>query len=205
MDVIGRTFGNYRVVAKISEGGMGAVFIAEHVLIGRRVALKLLLKHFSTDGTATRRFLNEARAVNAIRHPHIVDITDVGTTPEGQHFLAMELLEGQTLADRLKEGPLLVKTAVGIAAQVAGALAAAHHKNIVHRDLKPGNIFLARHGDDAAFVKVLDFGIAKLAGQDMAASFQTKTGDVFGTPFYMSPEQCEGTASTRHGAARTCG
>ena len=180
----------------LGTGGMGAVYLAEHPLIGKRVAIKVLHPEFASDPGAVSRFFGEARAVNEIGHASIVDIIDFGQV-EGQAtplvYLIMEYLEGKSLAQWLRDGgPLPAPTALAVAAEVADALAASHDRGIVHRDLKPDNIFLVRRprgGGDA--VKVLDFGIAKLCG-DGRNSARTRTGVVMGTPSYMSPEQCEG-------------
>jgi len=183
--LIGATIGNYRVVAKLGEGGMGEVYRAEHPLIGKKVAIKVL-REDSPD--AAERFFNEARLVNEIGHPNIVDIVDYGVVekPTGRFvYLIMELLAGEPLAGVLaREGRLLAPRAAGIALQIADALGACHRKGVIHRDLKPDNVVLLR-GD---FVKVLDFGIAKLA----SARPHTDRGMVVGTPAYMAPEQCEG-------------
>ena len=183
--LIGATIGNYRVVAKLGEGGMGAVYLAEHPLIGKKVAIKIV-REDSTD--VAERFFNEARLVNDIGHAHIVDVVDYGVVekPTGRFvYLIMEFLAGEPLSALLgREGTLLPERAVAIALQIADALAACHQKGVIHRDLKPDNVFLVR-GD---FVKVLDFGIAKLA----SARPNTDRGMVVGTPAYMAPEQCEG-------------
>jgi serine/threonine protein kinase len=190
--LIGATVGNYRVMAKLGEGGMGIVYLAEHPLIGKRVALKVLHEEHGRNPEIITRFFNEARAVNEIGHPNIVDILDYGVVhlPHGGGFvyIIMEYLAGEPLARLLlREAPLAPERALAIAGQVAEALAAAHQKGVVHRDLKPDNIIIGA-GDR---VKVLDFGIAKLTNLDGAA-VQTRTGVVLGTPAYMSPEQCEG-------------
>src|SRR5262249_46856431 len=174
--------GNYRVVAKLGEGGMGAVYLAEHPLIGKKVALKVLRED---NAEAAERFFNEARAVNAIGHPNIVDILDYGVVGSSV-YLIMELLVGESLGALLaREAPLPVERALPIAVQIADALAACHAKGVIHRDLKPDNVFLLA-GDR---VKLLDFGIAKLTSGQRR---ETGKGMVIGTPAYMSPEQCEG-------------
>jgi eukaryotic-like serine/threonine-protein kinase len=190
--VVGKTVGNYKVLAQIGEGGMGAVYLAEHPLIGKKVAIKVLHAELSRVQDAVSRFFTEARAVNAIGHENIIDIADFGSMPEGETYFIMELLEGDTLAQRLRKGgTMTVPVAMEIIGQVCSALSAAHAHGIIHRDLKPDNIFLVRRGGRDTFVKVLDFGIAKLI-VDTPGSAKTRTGVVIGTPHYMSPEQCTG-------------
>jgi serine/threonine-protein kinase len=200
--MIGQSFGNYRVTGLIGEGGMGVVYAAEHPAIGRRAAVKILRSGLTDNPDIMRRFFNEARAANAIRHPGIVEVFDSGTLPSGVSYIVMELLDGESLAARLrKAGKLPPAEARALAAQMASVLAAAHAAGIVHRDLKPDNLFLVAddRDPDAEIVKVLDFGIAKL-GIDAAhdAKFRTRTGAVMGTPSYMSPEQCRGTKEVDH-------
>ncbi len=202
--MIGETFGNYRVTELIGEGGMGVVYLAEHPGIGRRAAVKVLRPGLTDNPELTKRFFNEARAANAIRHPGIVEVFDCGTLPSGTSYIVMELLEGENLAARLRQvGRLPSADARRIAGQTASALAAAHAAGIVHRDLKPDNLFLVPDYRDssAELVKVLDFGIAKLAQQGSEiSSVRTRTGSVMGTPAYMSPEQCRGTRQIDHRA-----
>jgi serine/threonine protein kinase len=199
--LIGQRFGNYRALSLLGEGGMGSVYLAEHPDIGRKVAVKVLRVELSRDTQLLGRFLNEARAANAIRHPNIIEILDSGTTPEGMPYLVMELLEGEVLASRMRRlGRLPLPTALEFAYQTASAVGAAHRKGIVHRDLKPDNLFLVPDQNDAARerVKVLDFGIAKLQVQAMGDSVKTRTGTLMGTPVYMSPEQAMGTREVDH-------
>jgi serine/threonine-protein kinase len=200
--MIGQTVGNYRVTELIGEGGMGIVYLAEHPAIGRRAAVKILRASLTDNPEITKRFFNEARAANAIRHPGIVEVFDCGTLPTGASYIVMELLEGENLAARLRRvGRLPLAEARHIAAQTASALAAAHAAGIVHRDLKPDNLFLVPDERDASseLVKVLDFGIAKLGQQGSnTSSVRTRTGSVMGTPAYMSPEQCRGTREIDH-------
>lgn len=194
----GRTVGPYLIGRRLGEGGMGTVYLAEHTVIGRKAAIKLLNSEVSTDADAVSRFFTEARAVNQIRHPNIVEVTDFGTA-DGRHYIVMEYLEGETLAGRLDRAGLLPEEAVShIGRQVASALGAAHEQGMVHRDLKPANIFLRQHPDYPDFVKVLDFGIAKLLAPGAALGHQTRVGTVMGTPSYMSPEQCLGEADLDH-------
>ncbi len=194
--MVGTRFGNYRSISLLGEGGMGAVYLAEHPEIGRRVAVKVLHTDLTRDPQLLTRFLNEARAANAIHHPNIIEILDSGTTDGGMPYLVMELLEGETLAARVRRlGKLSLAEALDIAYQTASAVGAAHRKNIVHRDLKPDNLFIiADHSNPGRErVKVLDFGIAKLQAKTTPGMMvQTRTGTVMGTPAYMSPEQCLG-------------
>jgi len=179
---------------------MGAVYLAEHPGIGRRVAIKVLKSELGHDPQLLTRFLNEARAANAIRHPNIIEVLDSGTTERGASYLVMELLEGESLSGRIKRlSRLDERSAIEIAMQTASGLGAAHAKGIIHRDLKPDNLFVIPEESDAARerVKILDFGIAKLhlmAGD----SLKTRTGTLMGTPVYMSPEQCLGTKEVDH-------
>jgi serine/threonine-protein kinase len=207
--MIGQQFGNYRVLSLLGEGGMGAVYLAEHPGIGRRVAVKVLHKQFSGDEQLLGRLLNEARAANAIRHPNIIEILDSGMRDDGTPYLVMELLEGESLGGRLRRvGPLPIGDAIAFTLQTASALGAAHKKGIVHRDLKPDNLFIVGlSADESARVeadgpnermKVLDFGIAKLQMPQPGDSVKTRTGTLMGTPIYMSPEQCRGTKTVDH-------
>jgi len=197
MSLIGQNIGNYRIAAKLGEGGMGAVYLGEHPLIGKRVAIKVLLDELAARQDIVQRFFNEAKAVNDIGHQNIVDVLDFGRTRvDGSGaetvYLVMELLDGESLAARIRRQPLSIAETLHIMEQCCSALHASHGKGVVHRDLKPENIFLCPRGADPLFVKVLDFGIAKLTG-DGPASQKTRTGAVIGTPAYMSPEQCRGT------------
>jgi serine/threonine-protein kinase len=188
--------GQYRVTATIGRGGMGVVHAAEHSLLGRRAAIKVLRSELSRDQDAVRRFFNEARAAAAIRHPGIVEIYDFGWTPDGAAFIVMEYLEGESLTRRAERALFRWPAVLAIARQIAGALAAAHAMGIVHRDLKPDNVFLVPDPDvpGGERIKLLDFGIAKLAVASSTLHSVTQTGAVIGTPRYMSPEQCRGVA-----------
>ncbi len=186
--MIGAVLGNYRVVRQLGAGAMGSVYLAEHALMGRKAAVKTIHPELASDPENIARFLTEARSVNDIRHPNIVEVTDFGQN-EDRYYLIMELLEGETLADRLdRVGVLPPGTACHIGAQVAAALGSAHEHGFVHRDLKPQNIFLTAHPDYPDYVKVLDFGITKLIGKSQSG--RTQVGTILGTPHYMSPEQC---------------
>jgi serine/threonine protein kinase len=185
---------HYRLIEKIGEGGMGVVWKAEDTRLHRHVALKFVLEAGTRNAGAVDRHLREARAASALNHPNICAIYDIGEW-EGRRFIAMELLEGRGLDQRVGHGPFDVDTAIDLAIQIADALDAAHAKGIVHRDIKPANIFVTDHGQS----KVLDFGLATLAagpegmpGSDDATRTSldnTTPGSVMGTVSYMSPEQ----------------
>jgi eukaryotic-like serine/threonine-protein kinase len=194
--LVGEVVGNYRISDLVGSGGMGAVYRAEHVLLGKRVAVKVLLPERSTSQEIIDRFFNEAKAASLIKDPGIVEVFDFGRLPDGNAYIVMELLEGETLGDRLKRQRLLSPNhACSIARHVAGTLAAAHAHKIIHRDLKPDNVFLVK---DPAMprgerTKLLDFGIAKLQSNSQPSDLvKTETGRLMGTPYYMSPEQCKG-------------
>jgi eukaryotic-like serine/threonine-protein kinase len=190
--LIGETVGNYKLLDVLGEGGMGAVYKAEHILIGKKVALKMLHAEYSEKPEIVQRFFTEAKAVNRIGHRNIVDISDYGQSDEGRPYFIMELLEGIELAKEIeKKGAMDTRRVLNILKQAVSALEASHKHGIVHRDLKPENIFLISMGDSQDFVKVLDFGIAKLQEGDKGHS-KTKTGLIMGTPAYMAPEQAEG-------------
>jgi serine/threonine-protein kinase len=192
-DLVGQVVADrYHVIKKLGEGGMGQVYLAEHVKMGRRSAIKVMNPSMVHDPDAVARFNREASNASRITHPNVCAIYDFGETPDGLIYLAMEFVEGEPLTDLLeRDGALPMPRAVGIFTQVAEALQAAHDLGIVHRDLKPDNIMLAqRKGHDV--VKVVDFGIAKAVGGDESGQKVTKTGLVVGTPEFMSPEQLSG-------------
>ena len=195
--MIGVTVGSYCVTQKLSVGGMGTVYKAEHVLIGKLAAVKVLHPELCHNRDIVNRFFNEAKATTQIKHPGIVEVFDFGYLPSGDAFIVMEFLEGMSLAQRLEtRGKLEEGEAAMLLKSVCSALGAAHAKKIVHRDLKPDNIFLVPDPEAATGErpKLLDFGIAKLNEIGLAGS-NTKTGAVMGTPTYMSPEQCRGTGN----------
>jgi len=193
----GQSIGNYRILNKIGTGGMGAVYLAEHPLIGKRVALKVIHRELAGNREVVSRFFQEARAVNKIGNEHIVEIHDFGVTPEGDHFYIMEYLEGRTLASVLSRDKALdVMRSLHVGAQIASALAAAHAAGIIHRDLKPDNIMLMARLGEQDFVKVLDFGLAKVFSAGTAV--KTAAGVLLGTPQYMSPEACESKRDIDH-------
>ncbi|NLE86644.1 MAG: serine/threonine protein kinase [Myxococcales bacterium] len=193
--------GAYRVVRALDSGGMGQVYEAEHIRLRRRLAVKIMAGHLAQDANALARFHREAEIVSQLEHPHIVQVVDFDTTPQGQPFLVMEFLRGTSLEARLHQGTLLpVAEALKIATQAAAGLAAAHILGVVHRDLKPANVFLvdgkASGWPDELFVKLLDFGISKRADQKRGL---TGEFDILGTPDYMAPEQALGkTAAVDH-------
>jgi serine/threonine-protein kinase len=198
----GRSIGAYRVVKKIGEGGMGKVYIAEHELLGKKVAIKVLLPEHSQNPEIVQRFFNEARAATRINHPGIVEIYDFGHDVDGSAYIVMEALRGESLGARLeRERVLSPQAAARLAKHIAGALGQAHREGIVHRDLKPDNIFVVPDPDvpGGERTKILDFGIAKLA-EGTAAGVKTRAGAVIGTPTYMAPEQFRGAGAVDHRA-----
>ncbi len=194
-DLIGQVLDQrYRIRSLLGEGGMGQVYEAEHVQLGKRLAVKVLHPLYSTEDEVVERFRREARAASSIGHPNIVNVTDSGTTPDGRAYFVMELLDGMELADVItQEGPLDYERAVDIAIQVCQALGAAHKVGIIHRDMKPENVYLTTVGARTDVVKILDFGIAKSARLERVRGGQlTEPGLAVGTPEYMAPEQAAG-------------
>ena len=198
----------YRIVRVIGQGGMGVVFEAEHINFGKRIAVKVMLEKYALDTEAIARFHREALAASRIGNQHIIDIHDMGQTPDGRMFVAMELLDGAPLSTILEaSGPMPPWRAIHIMRQVLRAVGAAHAKGIIHRDLKPDNIFLVNEDDHHDFVKLLDFGISKVVdvNEQIAATKLTTTGVVIGTPLYMAPEQAMGNPIDGGADVYSCG
>jgi eukaryotic-like serine/threonine-protein kinase len=202
LDMVGATLsGRYLVTRKIGQGGMGAVYEATHTMIGKRVAVKVLLEKYAKRDALVARLKKEAELASSVQNEHIIDVTDFGQTDDGRTFVVMEFLEGESLAECLaRETRLPEQRVLRIAHQAASALAAAHKKGIVHRDIKPENLFLLRRKEQD-FVKVVDFGISKslrASGDEEEPPRLTQTGMVLGTPLYMSPEQARGDDELDH-------
>ena len=184
--------GRYRLTRLLGQGGMGEVYAAEHVHITKRVAVKVLHPEIGSNPEALARFKQEAQSASSIGHDNIVLIDDFGQMDDGRFYLCMEFLEGASLAEEMAiPGAMESVRALSLMLQVCDGLSAAHKKGIVHRDMKPENVFITRRSDGEELVKILDFGIAKVSGTDENQGL-TKTGTVFGTPHYMSPEQALG-------------
>ncbi|MBW2264206.1 MAG: serine/threonine protein kinase, partial [Deltaproteobacteria bacterium] len=185
----------YRIIEPLGQGGMAKVYLAENERVGRKFALKILSSVLALDADIVERFFREARTSASLRHPHIVDVVDCGTTEQNVPFMVMELLDGEDVDGVMsREGKFEVNRALDIAAWAADALEAAHSEGIVHRDIKPSNLFLETIRAGGEQLKVLDFGIVRLMGD----SRLTKCGEVLGTPLYMSPEQARGDADLDH-------
>lgn len=198
--MVGQRIGKYSIVRKLGEGGMGAVYLAQHAQIGTRAAIKVLLPRHSHNRNVVRRFFNEARATAKIKHPGLVEVFDFGELEDGSSYLVMEWLEGETLGARISHRSLGPALTAEIGRQIALAVQAAHAHGIVHRDLKPENVFLVSDSDmpHGVRVKVLDFGVAKLRANGPID--RTASALLLGTPAYMAPEQCRGAASVDHRA-----
>jgi serine/threonine protein kinase len=195
-DLIGRTIGSYRVDRLLGKGGMGSVYMGIHPVIGSRVAIKFLHPQFSHDEKIVDRFFNEARAVNVIGHDNILKILDLNVTDDQRHYFVMEFLHGRPLQALIKHNvPVPLDVAGPILVQVCDALEAAHRRGIVHRDLKPDNVYLITMKGKKNFVKVVDFGIARVTDDAGISTGKTQTGMVMGTPAYMSPEQGSGASN----------
>src|SRR5262245_13931760 len=197
--LIGTTVaGRYKVIKPLGEGGMGQVYLAEHVAIEKRIALKVLHAEYAHKGDIVARFQQEAISASRIKHPNVLDVFDFGQLDNGCFYLAMEFLEGNDLAGEIQRAKVLDPVrGLRVALQICRALAAAHNKGVVHRDMKPENVFLQHTGDGEEIVKIVDFGIAQLRTNEEAAAASTKrrltrTGMIFGTPEYMAPEQAAG-------------
>ncbi|MEM6532285.1 MAG: serine/threonine-protein kinase [Myxococcota bacterium] len=192
----GSRAGDYLIEEVLGEGGMATVYAASHSVIGKKAAVKVMSNRYLFDDSAVTRFVREARAVNEISHPNIVDIFDFGNTPDGRCFLAMERLNGRSLAERLGDGPLPVEHVIAMGLQICDALEAAHARGIIHRDLKPGNVFFVEQAGDPIRVKLLDFGIAKVLDETGDDDSVTQTGQLIGTPAYIAPEQVNSEPAT---------
>jgi serine/threonine-protein kinase len=187
----GTRVGEYEILEKIGEGGMGMVYGARHPLIGKRAAIKVIHRHLSANSDSSDRFIREAQAVNQIGHPNIVDVFSFGELADGRRFFVMEWLKGEPLATRLERAMPLDET-IEVLVAIAKALEAAHDAGVLHRDLKPDNVFLQERKGEKPVVKLLDFGLAKLSGGPDEQLDTTRTGAVMGTPLYISPEQAKG-------------
>ncbi len=193
---VGTEIGDYVIEQKLDEGGMATVYGAVHRVIGKKAAVKVMSPSMSSNATHVRRFLQEARAANAIGHPNIVDVFAFGELPDGRSYFMMEWLQGETLYHRMSGGRVPLDEALHIVHLICEALEAAHDKGIVHRDLKPANVFLVPVRGQHPTPKLLDFGVAKLLHQDAShgtVGVNTLRGQVVGTPEYISPEQALGT------------
>jgi eukaryotic-like serine/threonine-protein kinase len=181
----------YRIDGLLGEGGMGVVYLGRHIAIDKKVAIKILRPEYARRADTKARFRQEARAASSVENPHIVDVSDFGSLPDGSTYLVMEYLEGVPLSMLTRgQQPISLDKVIAIAHQIADGLAEVHDRGIVHRDLKPDNVFLVKEGDQEDFVKILDFGIAKVLESTDAK--MTCAGSLFGTPSYMSPEQAAG-------------
>ncbi len=193
-DMVGKIVGDkYEVLEVIGGGGMGMIYKAKHILMKRIVAIKMMHPQYVSSSSNLKRFQQEAQAASALSHPNILTVFDFGLTPAGAPFLVMDFLEGTNLAEILDQfGLLPTDRATNIFAQACAGLAHAHSKGVIHRDLKPGNIMLVEFDQRKDFVKIVDFGIAKVLPMEGESNHLTQTGEVFGSPLYMSPEQCRG-------------
>lgn len=195
-NLVGTMVGSYRITGELSRGGMGEVYRAEHSVLDRTVAVKVLRPELTTNEELVRRFINEARAASAINHPGIIEVLDFGHASDGRAYFVMEMLPGESLARRIESrGRLPAREATQIARGIAGALTAAHGCGIVHRDLKPDNVFLIPDPDLGERPKVLDFGIAKLGELGANQTKYTQTGALMGTPLYIAPEQARAASA----------
>ncbi len=193
--MIDKTISHYKILEKLGEGGMGVVYKAEDTRLDRFVALKFLPQHLSHADEEKKRFIHEAKAASTLDHTNICTVHEIDETEDGQMFIAMACYEGEALKEKIERGPMAIEEAIDIATQISRGLVKAHSKEIIHRDIKPANILITEDG----VVKIVDFGLAKLAGRTML----TKEGTTLGTASYMSPEQTQGTPASI--TARTSG
>ena len=184
----GTLVGEYEIEKLLGSGAMGQVYGGRHEKLGKKVAIKVIAANLSTDREAVERFEQEAQALARLSHPNIVDVLTFGTLPDGRSYFAMEWLNGESLYDRIERGPVSFDEALEILDQIARGLEAAHAAGIIHRDIKPGNIWLHEIGEQYPVVKILDFGLSKLTGH--RRSEETVVNAMFGTAYYVSPEQC---------------
>ncbi len=184
--MIGKTISHYKILEKLGGGGMGVVYKAQDIKLKRTVALKFLPPELTREEEAKERFVHEAQSASALQHNNICTIHDIDDTDDGQMFICMDYYDGETLKKKIERGPLSVEEAIDITTQIARGLERAHEQKIVHRDIKPANLMVTSDG----VVKIVDFGLAKLAGKTTV----TKTGTTVGTVAYMSPEQARGEA-----------
>ena len=191
--------GKYKIKDMVGEGGMGTVYEGEHMEIGKRLAVKFLSPSICKSLEVYERFRREAKAAAMVDHKNIVDVSDIGTNPDGIHYIIMEFLSGEDLADRLKDlGKIPLDEACAILSQILEAIGAVHSCGVVHRDLKPENVFLARQSGGSEIVKVLDFGISRLTVNMQKSVRLTSKGRIYGTPLYLSPEQAKGISDVDH-------
>ena len=185
--------GNYEIQEVIGHGGMGVVYKARHALMDRIVAIKMLQAQLISDSMSVKRFQQESKSASRINHPNVITVYDFGISPNGQPFIVMDYLEGESLADIIKnDGQVGVERSIKILAQACDALGHAHKQGVLHRDVKPTNFVLINYDEEKDFVKVVDFGVAKLMNATPDGQRLTQAGEVCGSPVYMSPEQCTG-------------
>lgn len=192
-ELVGKVIGSkYQVLEFIGSGGMSSVYLAKHLHLNKTLALKMIHPHLASDKESLARFQREAEATSRLDHPNLVKVHDFGISEDGSPYIIMDYIEGSTLSKAISSKQLDTDRVVHIISQACSALEHAHGRSVVHRDIKPSNIMLVNNGTDPDFVKVVDFGIAQLVVEDAEVARLTQTGQIFGTPMYMSPEQCQG-------------